>query len=54
MLDARFLAWVMPMPRLSPRGFDTPCALERLGKRGPRWRSTMWGGWMPDEDSNLD
>ena len=53
MLDARLLAWVVPMPYLSPGGCEAPCA-SHPGKRGPRWRSTMWGGWMPDEDSNLD
>ncbi len=54
MLDARFLAWLVPMPCLSPCGCDVSCTRRTGGRRGPRWRSTIWGGWMPDVDSNHD
>ena len=54
MLDARFLAWLVPMPCLSPCGCYTPCGPVRTANRGPSWRSNLRRKWMPDEDSNLD
>lgn len=54
MLDARFLAWLVPMPCLSPCGCYTSCAPVRTRRRGPSWRSNLFWKWMPDEDSNLD
>ena len=54
MLDARFLAWLVPMPCLSPCGCYTRCEPLRTneGRRSPL--SMLLKGWMPDEDSNLD
>lgn len=54
MLDARILAWLVPMPCLSPCGCYDPGTPDRTGKSGESWRSNLLRKWMPDEDSNLD
>ncbi len=55
MLDARFLAWVEPLPCLAQGGCDA------VQWRDPPRPSDAWAAligrlrkWMPDEDSNLD
>ncbi len=56
MLDARFLAWVIPKPCLAQGGCDAVQwrDLPHLGGAGAmliqRWRKS----WMPDVDSNHD
>ena len=55
MLDARFLAWLRPLPCLAQGGCDT-VQWRDLPRPLWAWRGLLrrWRKWMPDEDSNLD